>query len=541
MIYPSRFPEHIDNKAEQLVFEKLERLAHKYDIFYSRKFLSSGYGEKNEYEIDFIICVPNKAIVCLEVKGGIITYDGITGNWLQNSKPMIPGPDSQATSAAHSLVSRYKKMAYDIPISWALCFPDCEIPYGATLPTSLTEKRVIGRNSLLFLDIALTALFKSLEEEFPERGGNSREYEAFKVDILRGIGFVQKLGTRVKYDEEKFIQLAEQQLDFFKRFEDNKRIVVDGPAGSGKTIVAKTLAQDVSAEGGSVLLICYNRTLMNRLAYSDGIRHQNNITVCTFHSFAKRNIEQYEADWLKSVNTKSSETWDMDIPIKLDALISEKAFEKYDCIIIDEGQDFKEFWFECLFKLVKPDGKIVVFLDKMQDIFKRQSELPNNPPFAKVSLTENCRNTKRIVKYLEKVVNASIKTWNTPEGDEVVLHLCKNEVELQSKLVQDVKNLTSAHDIRSDQMLIIINSDKASSSLASMKKIGNMDLKSLDNKARFERNSIHYTTISTFKGLEADVVFLLDTHKIDKDEKVKKLYTQASRAKHKLFVYDVVE
>lgn len=540
MIYPPEFPNYVNNKGEELVFNQLKKVAHKYDIFYSRKFLSSGYGERNEYEIDFIICIPNKSVICLEVKGGMIAYDGILGTWKQNSCQMIPGPDSQATSVAHSLVSRYRKMSSDVPVSWALCFPDCEIPHGAILPTSLTHNRIIDKSSLLYLDEALKALFAGLAQEYTSKEGNVREYESFKRDILRGIGFVQKLGTRVKYDEEKFIQLAEQQLNFFRRFRENERILVDGPAGSGKTIIAKTLAQDLADEDKKVLLMCFNRTLMSRLAYSDEIRNQDNITVSTFHSFAKRSIERLDEDWLKNINTKSPDIWDIDIPVKLDALITENKFEKYDCIIVDEGQDFKEFWFECLFKLLKSDGKIVVFLDKMQDIFKRQTELPNNPPFVKVSLSENCRNTKRIVQYLEMVVNSNIRTWNTPEGDEVVQHSFKNEVELQSKLVQEVGDLLNAHNITSDQILVIVNSEKAKSSISSLKKIGKLDLKSLDRSARFERNSIHYTTIDTFKGLEADVVFLLDIHKIDQEEKMKKLYTQASRAKHKLFVYDVV-
>ena len=69
MIYPEFFP--IDRKnefAENKVFDQLKRLSEKYDIFYSRKFITDGIGKKPEYEIDFIIAIPEKAIICLEVK-----------------------------------------------------------------------------------------------------------------------------------------------------------------------------------------------------------------------------------------------------------------------------------------------------------------------------------------------------------------------------------------------------------------------------------------------------------------------------------------
>ncbi len=37
-------------------------------------------------------------------------------------------------------------------------------------------------------------------------------------------------------------------------------------------------------------------------------------------------------------------------------------------------------------------------------------------------------------------------------------------------------------------------------------------------------DSIQYTTINTFKGLEADVVFVLDTHLISDSQRMEKLY-----------------
>ena len=75
MIYPSEFPTNQDNIQEESVHKLLSRLAKDYDIFYSRKFIGKQPKEKKEYEADFIICIPNKAIICLEVKGGLIKYD----------------------------------------------------------------------------------------------------------------------------------------------------------------------------------------------------------------------------------------------------------------------------------------------------------------------------------------------------------------------------------------------------------------------------------------------------------------------------------
>ena len=63
----------------------------------------------------------------------------------------------------------------------------------------------------------------------------------------------------------------------------------------------------------------------------------------------------------------------------------------------------------------------------------------------------------------------------------------------------------------------------------------NVDL----NYLRNQRDAVNYTTINTFKGLEADIVFIVDTDKIPLKQKHEKLYTEASRARHKLYVLSV--
>jgi hypothetical protein len=48
---------------------------------------------------------------------------------------------------------------------------------------------------------------------------------------------------------------------------------------------------------------------------------------------------------------------------------------------------------------------------------------------------------------------------------------------------------------------------------------------------------LYYSTIDIFKGLEADVVFVLLGTRFQGDEAAKAFYVQGSRAKHALYVY----
>ena len=535
MIYPEFFP--IDRKnefAENKVFDQLKRLSETYDIFYSRKFITDGVGKKPEYEIDFIIAIPEKAIICLEVKGGIINYSGAKDEWSQNSRVMSKRPDSQASSAMHALIKGFYDLIGDMAIGWGLCFPDGDLNSKA-LPTSLDSNQIIDQLSLLHLDKALEFLFDFIIKQNSSRKGSKNwMYNKFKTQLLRDIGFVQALSTRVKYNNRRFIELTNTQISIFNRLKANKNIITTGPAGSGKTIIAKTLAQDLLDKKQKVLFLCFNRTLANKIRY-DFDRNETLIEVVTFHSFARKIIDTYNTSWWKS-NSTSKDFWELDVPVKLEECLPFYK-DSFDAIIIDEGQDFKELWFELIFSLGKNNFSKHIFMDEMQDIFGHYTKIPNEENFIKYSLPENCRNTKTIVSYLSKILSKNIETFdNSPKGEEVVIKTFKNQTEQQKYLIDEIKYLTIEQGISTEQILVLLNTSKAESCFGASTKVGKLEIKALDNKGRFQKDAINYTNINTFKGLEADIVFIIDTEKLELNQKQEKLYTQASRARHKLYI-----
>ena len=537
MIFPEFFPEDRKNEVTELkVFDQLKRVSDIYDIFYSRKFVSDGLGKKPEYEVDFIIAIPEQAAICLEVKGGLISYSGIEDKWTQNGRTMSKRPDAQATSASHSLAHTFTELIAGMPIGWALCFPDCDLTNTKQLPSSIASEQIIDQLNLLHIDHALPLLFDFLKKQYPTRTGVRKwQYEKFKTQLLRGLGFVQVLSTKIKYDEERFIQLTNHQLDLFKRVATNKNIITSGPAGSGKTIVAKTLAQDFLVDDKTVLFLCFNRTLANKVRYEFD-KYEDRVEVSTFHSLARRIIEKFDSNWWgENKGNDADDFWNLDIPVKLEECLQFMK-EKYDVLIIDEGQDFKELWFELIFQLIEPNGNKLIFLDEMQNIFGHYSAVPEDG-FIQYTLPENCRNTKNIVKHLSNLLDKDIRSFdNAPIGDEVILREFKNQLEEQKYLLDEIKSLTREHSIEPNQILVLLNSPKSESCLGDTLKAGSLSIQSVDNKGRIQRDAINYTTINTFKGLEADIVFVVDTHLILKKNKLEKLYTEASRARHKLYV-----
>jgi len=57
MIYPSELTSLPESRAEETVYNLLSKLSDSYDIFFSKRFVKLNHFEKEEYEIDFIICM----------------------------------------------------------------------------------------------------------------------------------------------------------------------------------------------------------------------------------------------------------------------------------------------------------------------------------------------------------------------------------------------------------------------------------------------------------------------------------------------------
>jgi len=540
MIYPNVFPKHRFEKAEEKVFNAFRsQLSDKdYDVFYHQKFIRRVPGEKSEYEIDFLVADLRgeqfNGLLCIEVKGGIIEYKG-SGQWIQNGKILNEDVDEQASSALHSLSKRYSQFFKNISYGWALCFPDGKCPSASELPNNLTEEMIIDSYKVNYLDIVIRDLFNSIKHIYNNKKGISLvEYNKLKESLLRVTGFIIPLNASIRRDEQSFLELTQKQLELFRLVQANSNLLIKGPAGSGKTIIAKTVAQEFEEQGQKVLYMCFNRVLSNHVRYSLG--RDSNIECFSYHSFARRKIYEVDPDWWGK-NKDAEDFWELEIPVKLSEILMNFTPD-YDVVIVDEGQDFKELWYETIEHFLKPEGRYYVFMDEYQDIFNKYSRIPTDRVFTDFVLEENCRNTKRIIEKLEGYIESHIKyKEGIPEGQPVQIIHYKNDTEQQTLILNELKHLIKDKGINPEQILLMFNTDKRSSCLANVVKVDRLKLEAVNRKSgNLNNKTINYTSINTFKGLEADIVFIIDTDKVDSiDSKV--IYTQASRAKHLLYVF----
>lgn len=540
MIYPPSF--NNNNPAEEAVFNALAKLPDSdFTTFYNQQFTSINPREKNEYEIDFLVVDHRgnrvNSILVIEVKGGNIRYDGTNKKWFQNNKEMDKGPNDQASSNMNSIVKRFRFLSANVPFQWALWFPDGVVKENEWLPTNLSKDRVLGLNSLPFAKEAITAICDAAITKAELPGAGMEDFNKLRETLLRSVGFFKPLHKEFEENEATFKKLTANQAKIFKYIDKNQNICVQGPAGSGKTFIAYNKAVEYAEQGLKVLYVCFNKAIATNLRH----RHRNNpnippesqpIDFTNFHYWAGR-IAETNPTYKKEKS--SDEFFSTYIPNKAKEMIIEPT---YDVLIVDEGQDFRDNWLEVLNKALKKEGRFLFFMDENQNIFDSFRGVPHHRDLTRCELEENCRNTKNIIAKLKEVLpNVNMLTMEgTPEGQPIKLKSFADNKEQIEYLDKEIISLLRK-GIKPNQIVILTNNPPEGSSLKGIKTLGEKRLISTyDKEFGYDTECIAQSTINVFKGLEADVIFLLDAQNIPNNNV---LYTQASRAKQLLYILKI--
>ena len=549
MIYPNEFPGNKDhNNPEWNVFMAMKDLPNDFDVYYTKTFSAKSSRERPEYEIDFIVVdLRNRrfnSLICVEVKGGEPKIHA-DETWTSNGKSM-KSPVKQVSGAMHSLVERYPEISRDVPFGWMLCFPDTYVPGSDKLPECLRHTQIVDRIKLSDLNKAIISYINYLKPFFVKKKGLELSYyKPFKEKLIVEYSFIMPLAKRISLDEEVFIKLTADQAKALKMVRRNPNLIIKGTAGSGKTIIAIETAREFSAQGLDILFLCYNKVLVSNIQnfflQLENIYHNGNrVRVETYHSYAYEIINKAEPGWWNE-NIRKPNFWDLVVPVKITEIRDSAGIKQdYDVLIIDEGQDFNEYWFATAEYSLKPAGKFYIFMDEFQDINNKHTTIPSARNFLEVLLDENCRNTRNIALKLKDIIRQEILSKEgIPDGKPVVTRQYLNDTEQVALITAELENLLNKERIRPDHILIMLNTNIKDSCLSETPGICNLELQELNDRGELRDNVINYTQIGTFKGLEADIVFIVDTHLAGYDPA--RLYTQASRAKHLLYIFEKVE
>jgi superfamily I DNA/RNA helicase len=364
--------------------------------------------------------------------------------------------------------------------------------------------------------------------------------------LLPRFQIVRPLSPQIDAGREKLLELTDNQALAFRGLFSNRKLLVEGVAGSGKTLLAVERALAFARQGIRCLFVCYNKELaqwIREQLQTDPSRTDlaKLIDVYHFHALAADLARETGLPFEVPSNlVEQRRFWDEEAASILEAA-SASLFAmdepRYGALVVDEAQDFAELWWYALFPLIKDgdDGLIFVFMDLAQSLREQASPPPFNFP-THYLLNVNCRNTKRIARMSAKI--AALETLSptgAPTGVEVRMLRAGAPTQQAGLVANELRQLLDVEKLLPQQIVLIGPASKGRGNLAGLTEVAGRRIVTSASDWR-AGDGILCSTARSFKGLEADVVIVYDLASLGPGFTPADLYVACTRARHVLIL-----
>ena len=523
-------PRHFEPASQEgLIFAGLEKLSDEYYVFHSFRITTVKNDILHESETDFVIFNRKKGLICLEAKAGQVKYS--KGEWRYgDGTPMHNGgPFNQADA------NKWKLMKYFESRGETAFLDKCKFLHAVWFPS--IDQEYLSRLSLPSeADKALILTKEALEDptDYIERifdidipGGKKTDISITECQrIVRTVlcpEFDVFPSASFNADLKKIVfhRLLREQAGILNFLDEQRTAVINGAAGTGKTMIAAEKALRHAIAGEKVLFLCYNSQLKD---YLEKNYENENIDFYTISGFACKMCSTPEADFGKLKN-------------KLEDMYLSEQFP-YKHVIVDEGQDFGmddieeadilQALKDIIVDNTKLDGTFYIFYDKLQLIQSKSVPKYIEDADCKLTLYRNCRNTENIATTSLKPVSGREPKLFEDSVSGTPARFCFCSPDNVSQNVDACIEKLQADGFK--DIVILSCKTEATSNLNTW-----IDSGLYKGKYRF-------STCRKFKGLEADAVILVDVddETFNKDN-VLMFYVGASRARIKLDIITTLD
>lgn len=519
--------ENIEIKSEKKVYNVLKNLSDNYYVFHSLKWQNKEKNKVYQGETDFLIYNPSRGIIVLEVKGGIIL--GKNREFFQinrNTKKIkIIDPLKQADYTKYLLKEKLKEL--NIPIESAVCFPDVNSKKDiSNLPLHYSIESIITKSEMINIESGIKKIY-----DYYNMNINDPLYKNYEKKLFSVINseFIANVTLKSIFDdeEEDILEMTEEQIKILDFLEDEKYASISGGAGTGKTTIAIEKAKRISVDD-KTLFLCYNDHLAKifRSKYKDEIKHVDFLG--------------YKG-LIDKLSNKKNDNYNDEYFYNLLLDINIENFE-YKNIIIDEGQDFKKDQLEILYYLVKEkSGVFYLFYDKNQ-ILNGNLDWINPVTENKLKLNINCRNTRNIAYFSNECITDKYGNVNVKSnivGDKIEYIYLKNNNKMIEEIIEIIKKYEKEEILLKN--ISILTLSRMENSL--LNEINELDKYKVTTDYFNRKGKILFSSVVEYKGLESDVIILIDVDKniLDIKDIDKLFYVATSRAKHRLHVISTLK
>lgn len=527
-------PKNLNNfdatKSERAMFEALEQqLDNSYHVFYSVTWYTEEKGVRVNSECDFLVFNSNYGFLTIEVKGGT-KIEVEEGEWTLyaynkhgeiESRKLTKSPYKQAESSMHYFRKYYKKETltnFRGTFGMAVAFPFFTV--DVDLENDAPQELTIQLKDMKNLESKIRELFHYWSGKNGGSFLSNEQAQKFINLVNRRIALSIAAGALIPITSKKLENINIVQDSIITLLENYKRVQIVGGAGTGKTWIAMKKLIQQNYYDKKCLYTCYSKSLVSFVA---GVLPPE-IECIDIETLFRNSLKEKDAN---NANENQGDRLYFD-------LLQDASLQKYDCIMIDEAQDFCLDWALSINQFLVDDGIFYVFYDENQNIYSRDFEdgfMINTEPYL---LTNNIRNTRNIHTWVKQ---------KTSIGEQVI----SNDIVGCDPEVHAVKDLSGAK-IRLNEILnkLVIEECVAPDSIAVLGpsgldedvEIGSFILSSCNRTAN---NVIQYQSVADFKGLESDVIIYLNKWPsgVPKNKAYyDMLYIAGTRAKYYLYIIE---
>lgn len=548
--------------GERAVFEQLRDAPDTQDWIALHSLELAAHERQLMGEVDFVVIVPRLGVLCIEVK----SHEQIAveqGEWLYGpARKVGTSPFHQANGGTHTLrkyVARHEPGLAGVPFRAVVAFPYACLRASSPEwePEQVIDQDKLSRQSLAsLLRDALAAYRARLAGRhwFDDRAGKPDRGQCERLLMLLRPSFeiLQSPSLMRKQLSDELLHYTRQQMEGLDAMADNPRVLFSGAAGTGKTVLALEAARRATLVSQRTLLLCFNQQLGEHLRVTASqltAGAPGQLITSTIHGL----MQQIVGKGPTETEAESSVYWEETLPNRaLERLVSDataQAAWQFDYLILDEAQDLLRPQFIDVLDMCMPDGlargQWLMFGDFAQSLYNEHlfdfDEFRDHYPrltWVPYKLTCNCRNTPRIGGFVQRAARLRpgyarhLRPDDHTLGDPVLLFY-RDEAEQLDKLAATIERLLGTSHVLAEDIVVL--SARAGTASAAGR---------LAARPAWHRRlsptptgrAVHYTTIHSFKGLEASAVIVTDITSVTGPDGGALFYVAASRASNRLIM-----
>ncbi|MGP8441610.1 NERD domain-containing protein [Burkholderia vietnamiensis] len=555
IMIPDVTPDQIAHGSERDVYLALrDQLPDTYRVVHSLPWLrperDSIDAPLREGEADFVIFHPDYGLLVLEVKGGEEMF-ARGHQWfrkLAKGERKITNPFDQARRNMHALTDAVEERTggrittSKFVYGYAVVFPHGRAT--GVQPLDVADQILIDVDRMYELERMIEKAFTA----FPRKICKLERAEFIEMldVLLPRFQIMRPLSPQIEAGREKLLELTDNQALAFRGLFANRQLLVEGVAGSGKTLLAIERALAFARQGIRCLFVCYNRELAQWLREqlaADPSRAEiaGLVDVYHFHSLASELARKAGLPFdVPTDQAAARQFWEEDAVSILEAAVASLfAIDepRYGALVVDEAQDFAELWWYALFPLIKggESGATYVFMDLAQSLRANASPPPFEFP-ARYTLNINCRNTRRIARLSANLVPLeTLSPTGAPVGVDVRMLRATASTQQTGLVANELRRVLDDEKLAPRQIVLIGPASKERGSLKGLNEVSGIRIVTSAADWRAGKGVL-CTTARSFKGLEADVVIVYDLATLSSGFTSADLYVACSRARHVLIL-----